>query len=73
MIRFGIGCHCSRSVGGPLGKVVSQADLLPIIAQTKRDGRRIVFTNGCFDILHPGHIRLLEAARDFGDMLIVAL
>lgn len=56
-----------------MGTVVSQAELLPIIAQAKRDGRRIVFTNGCFDILHPGHIRLLEAARDFGDLLIVAL
>ncbi|HEV2297949.1 MAG TPA: D-glycero-beta-D-manno-heptose 1-phosphate adenylyltransferase [Candidatus Acidoferrales bacterium] len=56
-----------------MGKVVSQAELLPIIAQAKGNGRCVVFTNGCFDILHPGHIRLLEAARDFGDMLIVAL
>ncbi len=39
----------------------------------KRNRRRIVFTNGCFDVLHPGHIRSLEQARDFGDALIVGL
>ena len=39
----------------------------------KRDGRTVVFTNGCYDILHPGHIRLLESARSLGDVLILAL
>jgi len=39
----------------------------------KRNGRRVVFTNGCFDLLHPGHIRSLELARALGDMLIVGL
>jgi rfaE bifunctional protein nucleotidyltransferase chain/domain len=39
----------------------------------KRNGRRVVFTNGCFDLLHPGHIRSLELAREFGDALIVGL
>lgn len=39
----------------------------------KRNGRRIVFTNGCFDLLHPGHIGSLEQARAFGDTLIVGL
>jgi rfaE bifunctional protein nucleotidyltransferase chain/domain len=39
----------------------------------KRNGRRVVFTNGCFDILHPGHIRSLEQARELGDALIVGL
>jgi rfaE bifunctional protein nucleotidyltransferase chain/domain len=39
----------------------------------KRNGRRIVFTNGCFELLHPGHIRLLEQARAAGDALIVGL
>ena len=56
-----------------MGKVVSRTELGKIVADAKREGRRVVFTNGCFDILHPGHIRLLEAARDLGDMLIVAL
>jgi D-glycero-beta-D-manno-heptose 1-phosphate adenylyltransferase len=39
----------------------------------KRNGRRVVFTNGCFDLLHPGHIGVLEQARQFGDILIVGL
>jgi rfaE bifunctional protein nucleotidyltransferase chain/domain len=39
----------------------------------KRNGRRIVFTNGCFDLLHPGHIQSLEQARTLGDALIVGL
>jgi rfaE bifunctional protein nucleotidyltransferase chain/domain len=41
--------------------------------RAKRNGRRIVFTNGCFDLLHPGHIRSLEHARSLGDALIVGL
>ncbi|HKT46933.1 MAG TPA: D-glycero-beta-D-manno-heptose 1-phosphate adenylyltransferase [Candidatus Acidoferrales bacterium] len=39
----------------------------------KRNGRRVVFTNGCFDLLHPGHIQILERARALGDALIVGL
>lgn len=39
----------------------------------KRNGRRIVFTNGCFDLLHPGHLSLLEQARALGDELIVGV
>ena len=39
----------------------------------RREGKTVVFTNGCYDILHPGHIRLLEAARSMGDILILAL
>ena len=39
----------------------------------KRNGRKVVFTNGCFDLLHPGHIRSLEHARSLGDILIVAI
>jgi rfaE bifunctional protein nucleotidyltransferase chain/domain len=39
----------------------------------KRNGRRIVFTNGCFDLLHPGHIRSLELARELGDALVIGL
>ncbi len=42
-------------------------------AQWKREGKTVVFTNGCYDILHPGHIRLLESARSLGDILILAL
>jgi rfaE bifunctional protein nucleotidyltransferase chain/domain len=39
----------------------------------KRAGKKVVFTNGCYDLLHPGHIRLLESARSLGDILILAL
>jgi rfaE bifunctional protein nucleotidyltransferase chain/domain len=39
----------------------------------KRTGKRLVFTNGCFDLLHPGHIRSLEEARSLGDVLIVGV
>jgi len=39
----------------------------------KRNGKRVVFTNGCFDLLHPGHIHSLEAARALGDFLIVGI
>ena len=40
---------------------------------TQRNGKRVVFTNGCFDLLHPGHIQGLEAARALGDVLIIGL
>lgn len=39
----------------------------------KREGKTVVFTNGCYDLLHPGHIRLLEQARSLGDLLILGL
>jgi rfaE bifunctional protein nucleotidyltransferase chain/domain len=39
----------------------------------RRNGKAVVFTNGCYDILHPGHVRLLEKARSLGDVLILAL
>ena len=56
-----------------MGKVVTQDELILAVAAHKRNGQRIVFTNGCFDLLHPGHIRVLEQARALGDVLIVAL
>ena len=42
-------------------------------AEWRALGRRVVFTNGCFDLLHPGHVALLEAARQLGDVLVVGL
>lgn len=56
-----------------LGQVVSQDELILRVAEAKRNGRRIVFTNGCFDLLHPGHVRCLEQARALGDLLVVAI
>jgi D-beta-D-heptose 7-phosphate kinase / D-beta-D-heptose 1-phosphate adenosyltransferase len=54
-------------------KVVSRRELLSRAALWRANGERVVFTNGCFDLLHIGHITLLEQARRFGDRLIVAI
>jgi D-beta-D-heptose 7-phosphate kinase/D-beta-D-heptose 1-phosphate adenosyltransferase len=56
-----------------MGKIVSQDELIVLTAREKRDGRRVVFTNGCFDLLHPGHVRCLAEARALGDLLVVAV
>jgi D-glycero-beta-D-manno-heptose 1-phosphate adenylyltransferase len=47
--------------------------LLHVRAQWRESGEKVVFTNGCYDLLHPGHVRLLERASDFGDRLVVAV
>lgn len=54
-------------------KVVSREELVQRVALWKANGERVVFTNGCFDLLHVGHITVLEQARRFGDRLIVAI
>jgi len=54
-------------------KVVSRQELIARVALWKANGERVVFTNGCFDLLHVGHITLLEHAHRFGDRLIVAI
>ena len=56
-----------------MGILYSRADLVNARAEWRRDGKTVVFTNGCYDLLHPGHIRLLETARGLGDLLILAL
>lgn len=54
-------------------KLMSAERLLPILDDARRDKKRIVFTNGCFDLLHIGHTRYLEAAKSLGDILIVGV
>jgi D-beta-D-heptose 7-phosphate kinase/D-beta-D-heptose 1-phosphate adenosyltransferase len=54
-------------------KVVSRVELVTRVALWKANGERVVFTNGCFDLLHLGHIIVLEKAHSFGDRLIVAI
>ena len=54
-------------------KVKNLPALLQIIRRYKKQGKSIVFTNGCFDLLHPGHVQTLEAARALGDILIVGM
>lgn len=56
-----------------MGQIVSQDELILLTAREKRNGRRVVFTNGCFDLLHPGHVRCLAQARALGDVLVVAV
>lgn len=64
---------CGGPGEGQLGKVVSQDELILLRGEWKRNDRKIVFASGCFDLLHPGHVRLLEQARDLGDVLIVGV
>ncbi len=56
-----------------MGECYSRAGLVERRALWKQEGKTVVFTNGCYDLLHPGHVRLLEQARSLGDVLIVAL
>lgn len=54
-------------------KVKSLEPLVRLVRQARARGRRVVFTNGCFDLLHAGHVDLLERARRRGDLLVVGL
>ena len=56
-----------------MGTIFTREQLIDRRLDWKRSGKTVIFTNGCYDILHPGHIRLLEAARSLGDVLILAL
>jgi rfaE bifunctional protein nucleotidyltransferase chain/domain len=53
--------------------VLDRAELVRRVAGLKAEGKRIVFTNGGFDLLHVGHVRTLKGARELGDVLLVAL
>ncbi len=54
-------------------KLQDRKNLKTICARLRAEGKKIVFTNGCFDILHRGHVRYLERARKLGDVLVVGL
>jgi rfaE bifunctional protein nucleotidyltransferase chain/domain len=56
-----------------VGTFYGRDELADARARWKAAGKTVVFTNGCYDLLHPGHIRLLEKARSLGDVLILAL
>jgi len=56
-----------------LDKIVTLEDLVTRLVRIRKSGQKIVFTNGCFDIMHVGHVRYLAEARSQGDMLIVGL
>jgi len=54
-------------------KIKERKDLTRIIKNLKAKGKRIIFTNGCFDLLHVGHVRYLEEAKALGDVLVIGV
>jgi rfaE bifunctional protein nucleotidyltransferase chain/domain len=54
-------------------RILNRSELITIVETARKDGRRIVFANGCFDVLHVGHVRYLEAAKALGELLIVGI
>src|SRR5271169_2832972 len=56
-----------------MGDFYTRPELVRARAEWRSSAKIVVFTNGCYDLLHPGHIRLLEKARSLGDVLILAL
>ena len=56
-----------------MDKQISQKELNDVLNELRAEGKTIVTTNGCFDILHVGHVRYLEKAKELGDVLIIAL
>jgi len=56
-----------------MGRIVDLSQATAIREDARREGRAVVFTNGCFDLIHKGHVDLLRAAREKGDLLVVGL
>ena len=54
-------------------RILDRSEIMTAVETARSQGKRIVFANGCFDVLHAGHVRYLEAARALGDILIVAV
>lgn len=54
-------------------KILTVAQLAPILERARTEGKRIVFTNGCFDLMHIGHVRYLQQAKSLGDLLVVGV
>lgn len=54
-------------------KILARAKLAKRLGEERRDGKTVVLANGCFDVLHAGHVRYLRAARSEGDVLVVAI
>ncbi|MFN3479699.1 MAG: adenylyltransferase/cytidyltransferase family protein, partial [Thermodesulfovibrionales bacterium] len=56
-----------------MGKVLNWEELKNVLDEARTEGKRIVFTNGCFDIIHIGHVRYLNEAKRLGDILVVGI
>jgi D-glycero-beta-D-manno-heptose 1-phosphate adenylyltransferase len=79
-LYLALGKYTSRLAGrhwrahvGNHAKIIEQGDLSKKITRMKERGLKVVFTNGCFDIIHAGHVQYLEQARNLGDCLVVGL
>lgn len=59
--------------GTAASRVLSREDLISRVQEARSQGSRIVFANGCFDVLHVGHVRYLYGARELGDVLVVGV
>ena len=55
------------------GSIMLAKRLAPLLVDFQKSGKKVVFTNGCFDLLHPGHVSYLAAARALGDLLVIGL
>jgi D-beta-D-heptose 7-phosphate kinase/D-beta-D-heptose 1-phosphate adenosyltransferase len=66
---------CARALASPhlRWKIVGREELSEAVRSLQRAGKRVVFTNGCFDLLHVGHVRYLQEARELGDALVVGV
>jgi rfaE bifunctional protein nucleotidyltransferase chain/domain len=62
-----------KTAAGTAGKIQTRDSLAAILEKHREQGHKIVFTNGCFDLMHIGHTRYLEAARSLGDVLVVGV
>lgn len=56
-----------------MGEILQQKELKKVLDRHRSEGKKIVFTNGCFDLIHTGHVRYLKEAKALGDLLVVAL
>lgn len=63
----------SQDIAPALPRLTEPDELAKILDELRAAGWRIVFTNGVFDLIHPGHVRFLQEARSLGDLLVVAL
>ena len=72
VLSLSIRAH-SRYDADMSAKVMTRDQLVLLLQAARIQGKRIVFTNGCFDLMHVGHTRYLQAAKDLGDLLVVAV
>jgi rfaE bifunctional protein nucleotidyltransferase chain/domain len=66
-------CGQSQTETKSTDRILLQADLIPRVQAARKNGATIVFANGCFDVLHVGHIRYLQGAKAQGDLLVVGI